>query len=277
MTEEGDETNSWKDRCDRYFTSLTDSEENNGKDSKKEHTDTKDRKDREETWKSLSELKRQGNGYKHVKRALSVLDIHGVKIFTSSKNVLESAAWFVIITASIAAMIYVIYLQVYEYNTQTNTFVTTEIKTKFRNTDKPLVSFCNRNILKKSSVSGTRFADLLDIENVNPPTNYISDGQEFVTDIFESNKKLKDLLTDVFNDKGDNFISALQNDVAIKILDEASKNKNVSVIHALALAGNSDILLDYLEPSITEIQVYGHKMKEMFVRCIIDGRECKER
>ena len=276
MADVEDDTDSWKDRCDRYFTSLTDSDGKADNPEKPSMHVSDGKFGEKENWKSLGELKKQESKRSyHLKRSLLLLDIHGTRICGTAKHMLEQIVWIVIIIASVAAIVYVIKIQVDAYHKQTRVFETIAVQTDVRNSGGSMVSFCNKNMLRKSTVTGTRFADLVDIDSgiqtahINVKTN-----KETTTNVIKSNKKLNALLTEQLGESLDDFMTELQDDIAIKILSETS---NVSVLYSLAVNGSSDILLDYLNPSLTEEQIHGHTKEDMLVRCILDGRACRER
>ena len=291
MTEMEEDTGSWKERCDRYFTSLTDTDvrqDNNDKDTKNGKSDThNDNTAEKDSWKNLSEFKQDTNRMLRLKKVLHVLDIHGTRILCAGKHWLECVLWFMIISASLAVLVYVIYLQVTDYQKQVNerTFETVAIQNDAMNSERPLVSslnsarplvsFCNRNTLKKSAVSGTRFADLANMDSgIVTSQHEHASIKDTPSNVLKSNHKLNSLLKEQLGDELDRFMRELEDDISIKLLSESS---NTSLLYSLAMAGTSDILLRYLQPSRTEIQEIGHKMKDMLVRCIVDGRDCRER
>ena len=276
MSDNEGDRGSWRARCDRYFTSLTDSDTNGEKESKGDNTGTKGNKSGEkETWKSLSELKKQTKERRgYTKRLLSVLDIHGTRVCGSTNNVYECMTWLFIILASVSALAYLVYLQIDAYNSHTSHFETLDIET-FAKTETPLVSFCNRNILRKSTVSDTRFADLahVDLETIALSNNTSSQKGD-VKNIIGSNKKLNELLAEAGYRVRDAIVAELEDDIISRGLLQSS---NISMLQYLALNGRPGMLLEYLEPTLSEIRLLGHKSKDMIVKCFLGGRACKDR
>lgn len=279
MSDKDDGMGSWRARCNRYFTSLADSDADGDKEVKgdKSYTKNNAQTDENETWKSLSELRKVGNGKRnYIKRMLSVLDIHGAKICGFSNKVFENIVWLVIIVGSISVLVYLVHLQVKQYNTQTRTFETTNIETASQNTDSPMVSFCNRNILKKSSLGGTRFSVLLDID-VDKISNVTIAGINYhdtIKNTIESNKKLLALISRNESSLKETVITELEGDIMAQALTQTPK---LSALQYLTLRGRYDQVLDYLKPSLAELQVHGHKIEDMIVKCTLDGRECRNK
>lgn len=267
---------SWKARCDRYFTSLTDSGANGDDDSTENDTVPKgDKSGGKGTWKSLSELKKHTKFRRnYLKRLFSVVDIHGARICGSTNNVYEFIIWLFIILASVSALAYLVYLQVDKYNSPSSKFETLDIGT-FVNRDTPLVSFCSRNKIKKSKVIGSRFADLanIDLDNVVSSNNNDSIKPDTIKNIIDSNKKLVKLLSESGDDIKETILSELEDNIISRGLLQSS---NMSVLTYLVINGWTDLIFNYLAPTFSEIEGLGHKMNDMLVRCFLDGRECKD-
>ena len=277
MLDNEENRGSWKARCDRYFTSLTDSGANGDDESNNDGLGPKGAKSGEkDTWKSLSELKKHAEFRRnYLKRLFSVVDIHGARVCGYTNSVYEFISWLLIILASVSALAYLVYIQVDDYNSRSSTFETLDIGT-FVNRDTPLVSFCNRNKIKKSKVSGTRFADLanINLDNGTDEDFNASIKTDTVKNIIKSNKKLDKRLLETGDDIREAILSELEDDI---ISRGHLQSLNMSMLTYLAMNGRSNFMLDFLAPMLSEIQRLGHKTKDMLVQCFLDGRECKDR
>ncbi|XP_067664412.1 uncharacterized protein [Haliotis asinina] len=148
----------WTDRCERYFTSIADNE--------KKVLSQAEAKSTSVPSEEKGERKEKGGTYSTLIEWISLVDLHGAALAGNSKSVPVRMFWLCVCATGIATLSYLISDRVAHYTNNDSHFVLVSSDTVAPALHIPLtITVCNMNLLRKSTLKGTRFEMLLDIEN----------------------------------------------------------------------------------------------------------------
>ncbi|XP_033750780.1 uncharacterized protein LOC117334998 isoform X2 [Pecten maximus] len=267
------DSNSWQHRCERYFTSISESDERRGGWG---YMRTPDEPNME--WKNLAglanEAKKRSSAFSRAKRWMRQLDIHGCGRVGYASFV-ESVFWILISVLAFGALSYVVFLYA-EIYLNTSHFQTLSYKIPPFSSSSPNITICNNNKLRKSALqhSQNRFQALL---NVSSKTNKIlQQRQQTLT--------AKELLerTTLY----DNLTSILQHSELKSLYSELeeeylpysymSSPSDYGSLYLWGIQEGVEILKDVVTPTKSELQTYGHRKDTLIVHCWADGKNCNK-
>lgn len=268
-----EDSNSWQHRCERYFTSISESDERRerwGYDRIQEGPIME--------WKHLTELandaKRRSSAFSRAKRWMRQLDIHGCSR-VGYASVVESVFWIIISVLGFGALSYIVYLYADIYQNASH-FQTLSYKIPPFSSSSPNITICNNNILRKSALqqSQNRFQALLD---VSTKTNKIlQQRQQTLT--------AKELLerTTLY----ENLTSLLQPSELASLYSELeeeylpysymSSPTDYGSLYLWGIQEGVEILREVVNPTKSELQTYGHRKDTLIVHCWADGKNCNK-
>lgn len=292
-----EDSQSWEDRCNRYFSSLSDTEKDYGQEKHMSGVQTSnivpdneygdnsyvDRvpeckhggSDEATPWKSLSEMRRlysEHSMMRYTRKLMSTLDIHGARMSSRSSTVVEMVVWFVLMAAALGATVYLCYLIVHNYRNSERLYALKKHPGYDRTT--LTLTFCNLNILKNSSISSdSRFSVLT---SPTDPTIPIIDNspQTSLKALLNTNAKLTSRLEADLGDNVEGFVEQLQRNV---IVQELLIQSNVSLVQRLRKYQRPNVLMEVLGVTLAEVDALGYRADEMLVNCWTDDTACVER
>lgn len=258
MDEEG---SNWKDRCERYFTSLTDSDKQRQKDQKMQSNE----------WKSLGA---KSNNSKRAKMQywLRALDIHGLHFAGSTRNSLECAVWFLIALVSAGGLVFMLYLSINGYINQDNYLQLKSSTLSNKRIPSTYISICNLNVFKRSKLlQSSRLSKLANIDfgSFNPQ-------QYSSAKLLLETKEIWPILQRALGGGIDDFVSDLNHD----FLPYAgmTKSDDWESLYGASKTYGFEIWRDAVNPSLSEIRQFGHQPNDMVVQCReSNGRDCQSR
>lgn len=272
------DTQSWKDRCDRYFTSISESGKNNEQENHTngskyaEHEDNA-ANDQKDTWKDLSEIRKRTSEHwfkRKAKHIFSVLDIHGTRILSKSTGTPSFVVWLIILILCSAGFGVTLYFFLTDMIQKTSYYRTVQVDISRRTSD-VVVNICNTNKYKKSAILSSDHEELKSfINGVNGPVSV--QEQVSLTNVLDGNSKLKEYL--MKNGELSHVIAELENDVIIK---EMLKKSSTSLLHRLSLYGRPELLHQVITMNEEDLEKLGHPTEEVLVQCWVDNSECDKR
>ncbi|XP_052795480.1 uncharacterized protein LOC128228292 [Mya arenaria] len=282
-----EDSRSWEERCDRYFSSISDTEKDRGQEkhlpppTTPEYTPAAgnghsqqipgtDRvEDNVQPWSNLSDLKLPLAKNKVLRRvqsgALARVDVHGTRMLATSTSLLEAAVWSVFMLGSLAVTAYLGYLIVSNFQTSGTVFKLQEhaLKRKeFR------FSVCNLNLVKKSSIENSPSSSFL--EELIGRTNESSRTEQLKRDVkqvLESNGHFSEWIED------DAFIEYLEADVVVQ---EMQKLSGGSLVRRLAAYQNPGLLRRLGAVATADVQRHGHTASGALLDCWMGNRRCQQ-
>lgn len=145
-----DSYSAWKDRCDRYFTSISESESvRNGNYEKNRHM-KKWRTLRDVTSDELTKSDATSN-FDRARLWLPAVDIHGLGIAGTTTHVLETSIWIIISCVAFSGFVFLVYLNFSVYYLQSSSFRTEQVGARI--SEVPVITVCNKNKLRFSVVA----------------------------------------------------------------------------------------------------------------------------
>ncbi|XP_060572309.1 acid-sensing ion channel 5-like isoform X2 [Ruditapes philippinarum] len=281
------ESQSWKDRCDRYFTSISDT----GKDRDQEKTAKNDSEnsrekraslddffdDGEKGWKDLSEIKKAFSEHwflRHIRNALSVLDIHGSNIASKAKNTVGFTIWAILTLVSVITFGILLYFMLQEYLNRPSSFRVTSLSTSERVVSSDIsLTVCNLNVIKKSRLPDTGLNELHKFVSgetkAAPRTEKVT-----VKEMIESNEKLTEFVTEHNPGKVSELVKSIENDVIVQELIHSSEE---SLLFRLSKYARPQILREVTHITKDDVERAGHVTNETLVQCWRDNSECQLR
>ena len=280
-----EDSQSWKDRCNRYFTSLSENGEikQNGHAVKrdKQHNSDDDKKglDNPGLWKDLAALQKiskDNKVIKYIKNAVFKIDLHGTKLAAAkSSHNIELLVCGIIILAVLGFTVFLLVLQCNEYLDQETVFQTKSVNKDGIQSDSPIsLSICNLNILRQSSLSASHFEYLFN-DSFHPKHGSQHNVTQLINNTLQSNGKLAELLKktgDAFS--ADSVTKVLEKDIVVQELEKVSDQ---SLVSRLQVTGSTTWFHDLLVLNGSDVQTFGHQLDDMLVSCFIGTRECNER
>lgn len=289
MHEEFD-TQSWKERCDRYFTSISDTGKDHDQEKHQRKQISQSSKAQEEhkeddvpggegddyVWENLSEVNKRFTEHwltRKIRFVFSVLDVHGSRILSKSTGTSGVVVCFILMLICLSAFGVGLGFLVRDFITRPSYFRVVNLVTSRSETKDVVVSICNLNRYKKSRVLTSQFTDLkMFVEGIY----VMQDTEDDVTllSVLKKNNKLMSFIKERSDNTIDQLISSLEKDI---VLREIMKNSNTSQLYRLSLHGNPDFLHNVIAIPITDSEEMGHTKDEMLIKCWIDNTECNNR
>lgn len=292
-----EECQSWEDRCNRYFSSLSDTEKDHGqeKHAAEDHRNipnseldrhgnvdeiTKSERDddgnkRTIPWKSLSEMRKLYSEHwvlRHSRKVLAGLDIHGSRISYRAKTRTEMLAWLLISLAGIAVTVYLVYALIDDYSNNRTYNVIKHGNGKLNNKSRLSVTICNMNVLKSSLVDGNSRLSMLKNYTDGTSTNQYFTTPVNIQNIISANVQLSMLLREKLSDDIDTFVDNLKDNV---IIQELLTSSSKSLIQRLQKYGRPDLLVEILGLTRSEVESMGYTDKDLIQDCWIDEHICR--
>ncbi|XP_062588122.1 uncharacterized protein LOC134249782 isoform X2 [Saccostrea cucullata] len=264
-----DSYGAWKDRCDRYFTSISESESvGNGNCEK-----SKEKK----KWKTLRDVTSDDftnstSNFEIARHWFSAIDIHGFGLAGASANVLESIIWIIVPCVALGGFVFFVYLNFSVYLQQLSSY---KIESSYNRPSDPVyVTVCNKNKLRFSVVASSfgRFRNLIALSApahmLIPSSN--KNGVEAVkfTPFYSFAQTLLD------KDKLDKLIA--EADAFFLPFSSMTSPNDWDNAYKASLKYGFWVLQRAASPSKEEYLKYGHQTNETIVQCLCDKRPCKE-
>lgn len=277
------DSNSWQDRCDRYFTSISDTGKDRDQEKHsfnhieraRETNDPKTRltEDDDKLWKDLSEVRKRLSEHWLLRRArqvLSELDIHGARKAVKSKGTVGFIFWLLTIFISIVAFGSLVYVLGKELWNRPVFYQVNGMESLRKETDFASVTICNLNLIKKSKLHTSSLTELKSMTIDNKIYQARSDNVT-VRDTINANAKLKSFLTERIPKAFFDLVATIENDVVVK---ELTTSSNESLLYRVSRYGKADLVKEVAHISKTDIQKMGYTTSEMLVRCWKDNVQC---
>ena len=270
----GDEESyrAWKDRCERYFTSISESESvKNGGQEKNKHL-KKWRTLHDVTSEDLSKSNTTSN-FDRAKQWLSVLDIHGLGVAGTTPNALETAIWIIISCVAFSGFVFLVYLSFSVYIQQSSSYEMEQADGTL--TSAPFVTVCNKNKLRYSVVasSANRFRDLLvpmTTATMLTPSPLLQNGSDAIrSDPFYS--FIHNLLN---KDEYDKMISEI--DSSFLPYAMMTSPNDWYTVYSASLRDGFHILRQAVSPTAEEFWKLGHYANKTLIQCLYNGQPCSE-
>ncbi|KAL3867027.1 hypothetical protein ACJMK2_044268 [Sinanodonta woodiana] len=277
-----EDTGSWKERCERYFTSMTELEsKENSPDTSGSSGNQKHENDEDKQWKHLAELPGKHVNLKkinEVKRWFSVLDIHGARYGGKTPNTVEFLMWFIIALAALGALSFTIYIQISDSLSSPRRFQTSEI-TEIRPPEVvPNITICNVNILKKSKILNTRFSGLLNIfpNHFNRSVVSIPTNTDSIEKILQSKSSVWTFLSETAGSGLSDILLRVGEDYLVGT--EVAELTNFQWAYNISMRGDlANVMREFVKPTTAELSYLGHRREETLLKCFIGGRRCRDR
>ncbi|XP_060074891.1 amiloride-sensitive sodium channel subunit gamma-like [Ylistrum balloti] len=266
-----DESNSWQHRCERYFNSISESDERRGGYKRSQEGANME-------WKHLTgftnEAKKRSSAFSRAKRWMRQLDIHGCSRIGYA-SVLESVIWMIIAILAFGALTYVVYLYAVIYLKSTQ-FKTLSYKIPPFSSSSPNITICNSNILRKSALlrSQNRFQSLL---NVSAKTNKIlQQRQQTLTakELLERSSLHGELTKLLPQDELASLYSELEEEYLP--YSYMSSPSDYGSLYLWGIQEGVEILREVVTPTKSELLTYGHRKDMLIVHCWADGKNCNK-
>ncbi|OWF49348.1 degenerin-like protein unc-105 [Mizuhopecten yessoensis] len=271
-----EDSNSWQHRCERYFTSISESDERRGGGGGGGYNRIQEGPNME--WKHLNGLandaKKRSSGFSRAKRWMRQLDIHGCGR-VGYASIFESVIWIVISVLAFGALTYAVYLYAMIY-LQTSQFKTLSYTIPPFSSSSPNITICNNNILRKSALqrSQNRFQGLL---NVSAKTNKILQQRQQTLTAKELLERttLYDNLTDLLKNSE---LASLYSELEEEYLPYSymSSPDDYGSLYLWGLREGVEILREVVTPTKSELLTYGHQKVQLIVHCWADGKNCNK-
>ncbi|XP_045156231.2 amiloride-sensitive sodium channel subunit alpha-like [Mercenaria mercenaria] len=279
------ESQSWKDRCDRYFSSISDTgkDRDQEKHAKNDSENTRERRvmknglldDNDKEWRDLSEVRNVFSEYwllRSARRVMSMLDIHGARVASKTTGTVGFIIWMIIVVISVLTFGSLLYFILRDYSDEPSTFRINSIRqSKGLISDDISLTVCNLNVIKKSQLVNSGLNDLDDLINGK---NIIVTREETntVREELETNKKLKAFLLTRNTDTFSEFVASTENDIVVQ---ELTRSSNLSLLHRLSQYGKPGLLKEVVQLSKADVEKMGHATNETLVKCWKDNRQCQ--
>lgn len=268
--EDEDSYQAWKDRCERYFTSISESDSvKNGSFERNKHP---------KKWRSLRDVTSddfmKSDATSNIERAkqwLSAVDVHGLRLAGTANNVLETVIWIIVPCVAFGGFVFFMYLNFSVYLLQSSSFRVESIKSRLA--EAPFVTVCNKNKLRFSVVASSngRFRNLLVLKEpgsvLTPVPN--KNGSEAIKSTTFSSFAKKLLKKDEF----DEMISDI--DASFLSFSYMTSPNDWSAAFKESLKHGFQILQRVVSPNRQEYSEYGHQPNKSLVQCLYDGQPCK--
>lgn len=285
-----DDCQSWEDRCNRYFSSLSDTEKDHGQEkhtvmtSREAANNIQDKVGDQPSveanggtyntpqWRSLSEMRKlytEHWGFRYTRRIMSVIDIHGAKASYRANSKVEIIVWLLIILAAVGVTAYLCYLIVIDCTRSDKVLVTTLENSNIK--DGISITICNMNLLKRSLVTASsRFSQF-----TNSQTSAIVTNQTVpvlsLEDLVRSNENLFKFLKSNLDPEFNTVVDSLRPNFVIK---EMMTGSSVPLVQRLLGYGRPDVLAEVLGVTTAEVEALGHASDDMLIDCWMDNRKC---
>lgn len=251
-----DEGSNWQERCERYFTSLTDSDKQRQRDNKMKEKMNKD------CWKSLAEKSDQSKRKNSVQYWFRALDVHGIHFAGSVRNSLECVVWVLLTVIACGALSFLLYLTVNSYLDQNNHLKLKMSSTSYKKHPATIVSVCNLNLFRKSSLSANqgRFSKLLNINSgvFNPQP--VSSTEQLL--------KNSDIWSIMKNSLGSGVLSyTSQLDQDFLPFSGMITSDDWESLYGASMKYGFGVWAEAVRPTLSEFKLIGHKPSDMIVEC----------
>lgn len=264
-----DSYSAWKDRCDRYFTSISESESvRNGNCEKNRHM-KKWRTLRDVTSDELTKSDATSN-FDRARLWLPAVDIHGLGIAGTTTHVLETSIWIIISCVAFSGFVFLVYLNFSVYYLQSSSFRTEQVGARI--SEVPVITVCNKNKLRFSVVAsaGDRFRDLLVPMTT---TSMLSPSlTKNGTDAIKSTSFQTFLRNVVDKEKYDKLMSEI--DFSFEPYSSMTSQNDWYSVYRASLRYGFRILEQAVRPNREEQWKFGHQANKTLVQCLYNGRPC---
>ncbi|XP_046358878.2 uncharacterized protein LOC124136890 [Haliotis rufescens] len=253
----------WTDRCERYFTSIADNEKKvlSQAEAKSTSVPSVERGERTES---------EGI-YPTLIGWMSLMDLHGTALIGNSKSIPVKVFWLFVCATGLASLSYVISDRVAHYKNAESHFVLVSSDTVEPAVHTPLtITVCNINMLRKSTLRGTRFMGLMDIED----------------HVDNMSLPFRDLRKDVKEDiLKDTKLQKFGRSFKLSSLIESTRGEfeafrgmlsptDWEVLYQNAIDGDMESLRRALRLSREELHRHGIRVDDDIVHCWKDGKAC---
>ena len=282
-----DDNRSWEERCDRYFSSISDTEKDRGqeKNQSRAHTGTGFGNEKycqecahdgvdKGPWSNLSELKRPVTGNTFVRRLHSVMervDLNGTRLCAKTRSSPEVAFWSILIVCSVAVTGFLFYLIAVNY---VNAGYAFKLKRFDSNNDKTnrfnmVVSICNENLLKKNALKGVNSGSFLSaLVNTSSATLTSKLLTKSVKLVLRENGNFENELNN------ESFINELEADIVVQEMRNAH---GAALVQTLASYGLSEVIRALGGITSSDVGLYGHAAADSLLDCWVGNRKCGPR
>lgn len=248
-----DEGSNWQDRCERYFTSLTDSDKQRQRDKK-----LKDKMD-EDCWKKLTEKTDKSKRKKKVQYWFRALDIHGLHFAGSVRNSLECVVWVLLTIIACGALSFLLYLTVNGYLNQNNYLELKMSSMTYKNHPPTFVTVCNLNLFRKSSLLANQ-GRLSKLVNIN--SGVFSPQPVTSTEQLMKNSDIWSIL------KNSGVLSyASQLDQDFLPYSGMITSDDWGSLYGASMKYGFGVWTEAVRPTLSELKLLGHKQSDMIVEC----------
>ncbi|CAG2223563.1 ENACD [Mytilus edulis] len=250
MDEEG---SNWQDRCERYFTSLTDSDKQRQRDKK-----LKDKMD-EDCWKKLTEKTDKSKRKKKVQYWFRALDIHGLHFAGSVRNSLECVVWVLLTIIACGALSFLLYLTVNGYLNQNNYLELKMSSMTYKNHPPTFVTVCNLNLFRKSSLLANqgRFSKLVNINSGVFSPQPVTSTEQLM--------KNSDIWSILKNSGVLSYASQLDQDFLP--YSGMITSDDWGSLYGASMKYGFGVWTEAVRPTLSELKLLGHKQSDMIVEC----------
>jgi hypothetical protein len=264
--EDGDSYKAWKDRCERYFTSMSESEsvQNENQQPKK--------------WRTLRDVTSDDftksyatSTIDRAKQWLSAVDVHGLRVAGTANNVLETVIWIIVPCVAFGGFLFLMYLNLSVYLRQASNYRIETIDSLLMKA--PYVTVCNQNKLRFSVVasSNERFQNLLSLkeaESVRTPAPNKNGSQVIQSTTFSSfvqsllnKEELEEMILDI--------------DATFLPFSFMASPNDWNAAFKESLKHGFQILRRAVSPNKREYSDYGHLPNRSLLQCLDRGQPCK--
>ncbi|GFO47886.1 amiloride-sensitive cation channel 4-b [Plakobranchus ocellatus] len=280
----------WRERCDRYFSSMQDVDTIEIATTQKHRKETKKRKKTEKKYKTLSDKSREKfhnhpppHHHQHVTtfttkaeplkgpvRWLSGVDLHGTSMLLRARSHLYCLFWITVsILASIVCGVFV-YIFISDYLDKSTVFKMQMSRESSAPSPLSLV-LCNSNLLRASSVSqGTRFYGLKNL-TVSTPLSSRTVPTQSPNELL-AGTKLQELMNTVSVESDTLPLDDLQQEFSFYSAMIADSDWDAVAEASLGL--NFDLFPKALRMTATEMRMFGPDVKSDVLQCSKNGRQC---
>lgn len=278
------DSQSWQERCERYFTSISDTGKDrdqekhlrNDSENSREKREKENMDDNDKVWKDLSEVRKRFSEYwlvRRARKALSILDIHGARVAGKTKGTPWAIFWMVIVLISVVTFGVLLFYIMTEYLNQTPEYRIKSMTSHKLDSSEISLTVCNLNLIRKSKLTDSKLNDLksfLDGVNDNKRTTEKPSAKE----VINANVELKTLLLNNFSDKLSDVFAYFDDDV---VMQELTSSSDIPLLHRLSNYGKPELLKKIARVSKTLVEQFGHKTNETLAQCWIGNTLCQEK
>lgn len=258
----------WQERCERYFTSLTDN------DKQKQRSCTKMTKNKrcehEENCNTLAGIGGKKNsdiGSKKSKMQywFRALDIHGIHFAGSVKNNLECTMWILITIIACGGLSFLLYLTINSFIHQNNNLQLKSLSSLNKNHPDTFITVCNINLLRRSNLVSiqNRFNKLA---NVN--SGIFNPQPVPLTEKLMKNTALWPIMENSLQTGAAAYAADL--DQQFLPYSGMAASDDWGSLYGASMVYGFDIWKDAVKPTISEFKLLGHQPNDMIIQCSQD-------